>query len=255
MIPKLIHFCWLSGDEYPELVKRCINSWKIHMPDYEIICWTKDKVANIDNPFMNEAISCRKWAFASDYIRMYALYNYGGIYLDSDVFVRSDLSLLMGHKVFSGIEYCISSKERTCNIEAAVIGAEPRHPFILECLNSFTNRKFLLEDGKYDQTIIPEIVADIAERNYGFKRIPETQILNKGICIYSPEIIAHAYLEYRSSKNCVAIHLCEGGWYRSDISISSRLNSLMHRLYKYPLKTIYMLYWKHRFKKEMNSVK
>lgn len=147
MIPKIIHFCWLSGEEYPQLVKDCLKSWKKHMPEYEVVCWNMEKIADIDNQYMREAISCRKWAFAADFIRFYALYNYGGIYLDSDVFVRSSLEKLSGHRAFSGIEYCISTKERICNIEAAVVGAEPQHPLINDCLNAFNNRKFILGGG------------------------------------------------------------------------------------------------------------
>ncbi|WP_290451628.1 glycosyltransferase family 32 protein [Paramuribaculum intestinale] len=254
MIPKIIHFCWLSRDPYPELVRKCIRSWEKNMPDYEIVCWDMEKVTHLDNRYLSEAIACKKWAFASDYIRMYALYEYGGIYLDSDVYVRQSLEAISKHRVFSGIEYCVTSKTRTCNIEAAVIGAEPGHPFIHECLQYFDKRKFILGDNQYDQQIIPEIVADIAEQRYGFKRIPIQQNLSEGIVIYSPEIIAHAYLEHRSAKKCCAVHLCEGGWYKSQVSKIARVKSLLRRLYKSPLKTMYMLYWKFHFSNELNDL-
>lgn len=86
MIPKMIHLCWLSGDPYPATIAKCINSWKQVMPDYKIMLWDKKRFeSEIDNRFAKEALEQRKWAFVADYIRLYALHKYGGIYLDSDV--------------------------------------------------------------------------------------------------------------------------------------------------------------------------
>lgn len=41
-IPKIIHFCWMSGEDYPELIKKCISSWKEKLLDYEIKLWNAD---------------------------------------------------------------------------------------------------------------------------------------------------------------------------------------------------------------------
>ena len=109
MIPKIIHFCWLSGEKYPELVQKCISSWKKTMPDFQIICWTTENFDINSNTFVREAVACKKWAFASDYIRLYALYHYGGIYIDSDVFVFKSFEPFLANRAFSSVEYCISS--------------------------------------------------------------------------------------------------------------------------------------------------
>lgn len=85
MIPKIIHYCWLSGDMYPDKIKKCINSWKKIMPDYEIMIWDLSRFDINSIVWTKQAYEKKKYAFASDYIRFYALYNYGGIYLDSDV--------------------------------------------------------------------------------------------------------------------------------------------------------------------------
>ena len=88
-IPKKIHFCWLSGEEYPELIQKCISSWKNKLPDYEIKCWdTKSFDVNICQ-YTKEAFQAGKYAFVSDYVRLYALYYEGGIYLDSDIEFRT----------------------------------------------------------------------------------------------------------------------------------------------------------------------
>ena len=85
MIPKRIHYCWLSGEEMPETMKRCMATWRDKLHGWEFRCWDKRKVAAIDSPWLRFAIAKKQWAFASDYIRIWALYHEGGIYLDTDV--------------------------------------------------------------------------------------------------------------------------------------------------------------------------
>lgn len=81
MIPKIVHYCWLSGEPYPEGIQRCIDSWHKYLPDYEFRLWDMNAVKDIDNVFLQEALQERVWAFAVDYVRLYALYHFGGIYL------------------------------------------------------------------------------------------------------------------------------------------------------------------------------
>lgn len=238
----------------PISVKKCIESWKIHMPQYEIKLWDSTKIKKLDNTYLREAYKCKKWAFASDYIRLYALYNEGGIYLDSDVYVRQSFDKFLSHDFFSAIEHCLSTKTRTCNIEAAVMGSVPGHPFIKECLNVFNDRKFILPNGSFDQYILPEIVASVAEK-FQFKRIPNEQSLPYGMHIYGPDVIAHAYLESFSDKKCIAVHLCDGGWYKSDVKFHKRAYSLLRRFIHNPVITTYMLFWKHKFNNEIKNIK
>ena len=101
MIPKIIHYCWLSNDPMPAELKRCIKSWKRKLPDYKIKKWDTHNFDIYSIPFVAEACKMRKWAFACDYIRVYALYTEGGIYLDSDVFVRNSLDFCLANRAFS----------------------------------------------------------------------------------------------------------------------------------------------------------
>ena len=87
MINKVIHYCWFGGNPKSDLINRCIESWKKYCPDYEIIEWNEKNFDIDSNKFVKEAYEARKWAYVSDYIRAYAIYNYGGIYLDTDVLV------------------------------------------------------------------------------------------------------------------------------------------------------------------------
>ena len=85
MIPKLIHYSWFSGEPYPQFLQECMDTWRKVLPDYEFMLWDAEKLAECHNVFANEAASVKKWAFAADFVRLYAVYHYGGIWLDTDV--------------------------------------------------------------------------------------------------------------------------------------------------------------------------
>ena len=85
MIPKIIHFVWFNGEDFPPLIQSCMASWRKHCPDYQLRHWTMADARAIDNVFLQEALDHQKWAFAADFMRFYAVYHEGGIYLDTDV--------------------------------------------------------------------------------------------------------------------------------------------------------------------------
>ena len=91
LIPKKIHYVWVGGKEKPDLVKKCIESWKKHCPDYEIIEWNDDVLKKIDNLYVKQAYENKKWAFVSDYLRLWALYHYGGFYCDTDLEITNNI--------------------------------------------------------------------------------------------------------------------------------------------------------------------
>ena len=101
LIPKVIHFCWLSNDPYPLKIRRCMDTWKKVMPDYEVKLWNTDNFDIDSVPYVRQAFEARKWAFAADYIRMYALYTEGGIYLDSDVKILKRFDDFLHYSFFS----------------------------------------------------------------------------------------------------------------------------------------------------------
>jgi len=154
MIPKIIHFCWLSGDSFPIEIEKYIQTWKEKLPDYEIRKWDCSTF-NIDNvPWVKEAFSAKKYAFAADYIRFYALYNYGGIYLDSDVEVLKSFDDLLNTKSFIGFEYLSVP-------EAAIIGAEKGLPWLKKCLDYYVGKHFdLSAESMYP---LPFIIKPILE--------------------------------------------------------------------------------------------
>ena len=97
MIPKKIHYVWVGTAEKPDSVIKCIESWKKYCPDYEIIEWGNEEFEKIKNKYARQAFENKKWAFVSDYIRLYALYNHGGIYLDTDVEITQNIDRFLVH--------------------------------------------------------------------------------------------------------------------------------------------------------------
>ena len=120
-IPKKIHYVWMGGKEKPKAIKKCMKTWKKYLKDYEIIEWNEHNFDINSHPFVKKAYENKKWAFVSDYVRAYAIYNYGGIYLDTDVFVIDNIDQLLDNKAFVGYEHPDYPF-------TAVFGAEKGHP-------------------------------------------------------------------------------------------------------------------------------
>jgi mannosyltransferase OCH1-like enzyme len=112
MIPKIIHYCWFGRNEKSDFIKKCLCSWEIHLPDYEIVEWNEDNFDIDTNVFTKEAYSKKKWAFVSDYVRAYVLYNVGGIYLDTDVEIRSNLILFFIMELFQDLRDMVHHSQR-----------------------------------------------------------------------------------------------------------------------------------------------
>ncbi len=102
MIPKIIHYCWFGRGEKPALMKKCIKSWKKYCPDYEIIEWNEDNFDIDSCLWTKQAYEAKKYAFVSDYVRLYVLKKYGGIYMDTDQELIKPLDAFLHHKFFIG---------------------------------------------------------------------------------------------------------------------------------------------------------
>ena len=154
MIPKIIHYCWLSGDEFPPLFKKCIRSWEKRLPGWEFRLWDKACLEEINEPWVHEAYKAKVYSHASDYIRLYAIYKYGGFYLDCDVEVLKDFSPLIE------LNYVLSLENSNSGyIEAATFGAHAGDLYLKQCMEKYHNRHFVKDDGSYDYSyIIPDIM-------------------------------------------------------------------------------------------------
>jgi hypothetical protein len=230
MIPRKIHYVWLGNGPKPTSVQDCINSWKEKMPNYEIKCWNENNFDIQSVTWVKEAIQMKKWSLASDYIRHYALFTEGGIYMDTDVKVFKSFDPFLHWDFFSSVEYHpeifqekgikqINVKGEALNegdtiagigILAACIAAQKGNPFIKECLDFFGNRHFIKEDGSLFTDIInPGIMATIATQ-YGFRYIDKDQLLDNNMMIYNSSVFAGN--PATRNKESYSMHYCDGSW-------------------------------------------
>lgn len=157
MIPKTIHLCWLSGDAYPPLIQQCIDSWAKFLPDYNVRLWSAADIADTFPPWVEEAYTSRKYAFAADFVRLFALYTEGGVYLDADVEVCGSLDGFLHLRSFMGTE-------TGGDLEPAIIGSVPGLPWVKACLEYYDGRHFLDEDGNKDTRPLPIIIREVLEQ-------------------------------------------------------------------------------------------
>lgn len=201
MIPKIIHYCWFGRGEKSPLIKKCIESWKRYCPDYKIIEWNEYNFnVNINN-FTEEAYEAQKYAFVSDYLRLYVLYKYGGIYVDTDLEIKRNIDEFLKNRAFSGFEI-------ENYIPTAIMGAEKGHPWIKSLLDYYKNRSFILENGKFDTTANPRIITEITKEKYDLDLTNVEQVLDDGIHIYPDYVFCNNVIE---SKNYSEHHF-EGSW-------------------------------------------
>jgi len=144
MIPKTIHYCWFGHNPKPKLAEKCIKSWKKYCPDYEIIEWNEDNFDIQSSPlYVRQAYEARKWAFVTDYVRLYALTQFGGIYMDTDVEVVRSLDAFLQHQAFSGFE----DQE---HIPTGIMACEKGNPLFVSWLSEYADMQFINEDGSYN---------------------------------------------------------------------------------------------------------
>ncbi len=141
MIPKIIHSIWLGNKPKPKRIKKCEDSWKKYCYGYDFIEWNEDNFNISKAPlYVKEAYSKKKWAFVSDYIRLWALVNYGGIYLDTDVELLKNLNSFLQLNSFIGFE-------EENYIGTAIIGAAKNNVFLQEIKRFYEDEKFITPKG------------------------------------------------------------------------------------------------------------
>ena len=194
MIPKIIHYCWFGKNPEPPEVRKCIRSWKKFLPDYKIIRWDESNYDIHKNQYMSDAYKETKWAFVSDYCRLDVVYNYGGIYLDTDVEVIKKFDSLLNESMFCGFEsrdpiykrYSTNNSEIEYSVNFGLgYGAEKGHHILKEMLELYESLSFYKEDGSLNLVACPRYQTMIL-KNHGLIPNNKTQRLSNFIA-YSPE--------------------------------------------------------------------
>lgn len=211
MIPKIIHYCWLSSNPFPDKLQEYMNTWKKNLPDYEFVLWDTNRFNINSCLWTKQAFENKKYAFAADYIRLYAVYHYGGIYLDMDVEVIKSFNPLLSQNTILGMEI-------ENGIEAGIFGAEKHAKWLKDCLEYYKDRPFILPDGQLDMRPLPTIMYEITKKYIYRGEIP---------------VLTKEYFTAKSCKtgkitctdNTYTIHHFAGSWLTPWMKIKANLSS------------------------------
>ena len=215
MIPKIIHLCWLSGDPYPKKIAFCISTWKKYNPDYEVILWDTHRFDVNSLSWTKQAFEAKKYAFVADYIRLYAVYHYGGIYLDSDVEVLRSFDDVMS------LPYFVGSETNETSLELAAFGAEKGTQWIRDAMTWYENHSFLKEDGTMELEVQPKIMGRVLGSKYKWTQVSGMNEVirdSENLFIFPCDWFnAHPRLEtgecvYRVTNNTHCIHHYANQW-------------------------------------------
>ncbi len=205
MIPKIIHYCWFGRGEMPKLMKKCLRSWKKYCPDWEIVRWDEDSFDVHSTLWTKQAYEAKKYAFVSDYVRLKALYEQGGVYLDTDVELVQPLEKFLQHTAFSGFE-------SMSTVQTGVIGAQAQHPVIKAWMDYYQDRAYFTEGVPVMTPNVTHITEDMKARGL---RMDDTYQTVDDIAVY-PQTwfcpMSAISIERKVSNNTHALHYFTSTW-------------------------------------------
>ena len=206
-IPKIIHFCWFGGKEKPSKVQKCIDSWHKYLSDYEFMEWNESNFDVNSNEYVKQAYQEKKFAYVSDYARIKALYQYGGIYMDTDVMVYKSFNDLLDNK-------CILGFEEENYIATSFMAFEKGHSLVKEFIDLYKNISFYDQNGKIIAgTNVEKLTKMLLKK--GFVQQNYYQELENGIRIYPKEYFSpYDYINccYEITENSYCVHHFAVSW-------------------------------------------
>lgn len=210
-IPKIIHYCWFGRKPKPKLAERCIKSWEKYCPDYEIIEWNEDNFDVSAAPlYVRQAYEAGRWAFVTDYVRLKAMLEMGGIYMDTDVEIIKPLTPYLQHRAFAGFEH----PER---IQTGLLACEKGFPLFREFMEYYHTAVFRKEDGSVDTTTNVQILTNLCIR-YGLKPDGSRQTV-EGFAVYPVDYFCPVDFDtekLHKTKNTVVIHWFAASWHTEE---------------------------------------
>lgn len=245
-IPKIIHYCWFGGNPLPESAIKCINSWKKFFPEYEIKEWNESNFDVECCEYVREAYEAKKWAFVSDYARFWIMYNYGGLYFDTDVEVISSMDDILKEGPFMAFEKADKNPKYLPVSLGLGFATTPKMKIIKEIMNLYDKEHFILKDGKQNPKNIIHYTTETLIKN-GLKNENIIQKIS-GVTIYPDDYFCP--MNYYTGKmiitnNTRTIHWYDSSWFsESDkkIMIAERkiknifispLNKIICKIYRY----------------------
>ncbi len=133
-IPKIIHYVWMGSDE-PKSVKKSLENWHKHLPDWKIMRWDETNCDVNANDFVRTAYSRKKWQWVADWCRVQALYQYGGLYLDTDHLLTKHLEPILNNSL-------ILAKQSNSSISGSFVGMKEKHPLMKMIMDYYQQKRF-----------------------------------------------------------------------------------------------------------------
>lgn len=217
MIPRIIHYCWFGGKPKPEIALKCIESWEKYCPDYVIKEWNETNFDINSCHYVKEAYEAKKWAFITDYVRLYALVKEGGIYMDTDVEVLEPLDKYLDLEAFSGFE-------DDTHIPTGIMASQAGFKLFDELLKDYNNRHFYLPDGSYDLTTNVETITNTCAK-YGLKKNNQQQSIC-GFVIFPKDVFCpknHNTGKIEITARTSTIHHFSGTWISKEGKAAARV--------------------------------
>ena len=209
MIPKTIHYCWFGHASMPVLAKRCMASWRKYCPDYEIIEWNEDNYDIESAPlYVRQAYEKGKWAFVTDYVRLWVVWNQGGVYLDTDVELIKPLDSFLSYSAFFGFE------DNNLIATGLGFGAEKGSSVLQMLMNDYANIPFVLPDGSLDLLSCPHRNTKTLT-SLAHKQENRFQVLPENIAFFPTSVfcpLSYFTGEKNITSDTVSIHWYSASW-------------------------------------------
>lgn len=210
-IPKIIHYCWFGGKEKPELAQKCIASWEKFCPDYQILEWNENNFDITAAPvYVRQAYEAGRWAFVTDYVRLKAMLDMGGIYMDTDVELVKPLDPFLAHQGFAGLE---SLK----GVQTGLLACEKDFPLFRDFLAHYDTASFYRPDGIQDVTTNVEVLTRLCQQR-GLRMEDRLQVVD-GFAVYPREVFCPVDFDTRrlkKTRKTVAIHWFANSWHTQE---------------------------------------
>lgn len=198
MIPKIIHYCWFGQQPKSAIALQCLESWKTHCPDFEWKEWNEINTKKYHNNFYKDAYRNKKYAFVADCVRVQALYEYGGVYLDLDMLLLQPIDKLLNYDFFSGYEV-------PDRVAYGFFGGVPKHRF-------FEKMKAFYGQNRFNRYSVPVIT-------HTFSELINDATINNNEALLTPVYMyalryqdkADDYKKHTTAAS-IAVHLWDHSW-------------------------------------------
>ena len=210
MIPKIIHYIWFGNNPLTPLADECLASWKTAMPEWQIMRWDETNFDIAAAPlYVRQAYEARKYAFVSDYVRLWALEQYGGVYVDTDVKVLKSYEPLLNDTAFIGLEESKAHLPGTC-----VMGCEAHCKWVTDMLALYDGIEFVKPDGSLDLTTNVVRLGQCLQTKGFITSSKEQYIEEYGLRIYTHDYFSPitSTRVMRKTKNTYSIHYFAESW-------------------------------------------